>query len=117
SRRRHTRFSRDWSSDVCSSDLGSHVSAIMYTTGQLLAKGSNVNSNNPESTYMTGLFIAERVHGDQNVIWNTADICEPCPVYEGGNQYRSNFEVVSWPNQIGRASCRERGRIVVSREV
>src|SRR5690606_41134820 len=24
SRRRHTRFSRDWSSDVCSSDLGSY---------------------------------------------------------------------------------------------
>src|SRR5690606_41097956 len=23
-RRRHTRFSRDWSSDVCSSDLGIH---------------------------------------------------------------------------------------------
>src|SRR5690606_18168574 len=26
SRRRHTRFSRDWSSDVCSSDLGSRTS-------------------------------------------------------------------------------------------
>src|SRR5690606_39396214 len=25
SRRRHTRFSRDWSSDVCSSDLGNIV--------------------------------------------------------------------------------------------
>src|SRR5690606_39775240 len=25
SRRRHTRFSRDWSSDVCSSDLSGHV--------------------------------------------------------------------------------------------
>src|SRR5690606_40986259 len=25
SRRRHTRFSRDWSSDVCSSDLREHV--------------------------------------------------------------------------------------------
>src|SRR5690606_39286766 len=25
SRRRHTRFSRDWSSDVCSSDLGMRV--------------------------------------------------------------------------------------------
>src|SRR5690606_41207261 len=24
SRRRHTRFSRDWSSDVCSSDLGAN---------------------------------------------------------------------------------------------
>src|SRR5690606_40732481 len=27
SRRRHTRFSRDWSSDVCSSDLGLHLGA------------------------------------------------------------------------------------------
>src|SRR5690606_40420021 len=27
SRRRHTRFSRDWSSDVCSSDLLEHTSA------------------------------------------------------------------------------------------
>src|SRR5690606_41029613 len=26
SRRRHTRFSRDWSSDVCSSDLRLHLS-------------------------------------------------------------------------------------------
>src|SRR5690606_39830586 len=26
SRRRHTRFSRDWSSDVCSSDLGGAIS-------------------------------------------------------------------------------------------
>src|SRR5690606_40929659 len=25
SRRRHTRFSRDWSSDVCSSDLGEYL--------------------------------------------------------------------------------------------
>src|SRR5690606_41196039 len=28
SRRRHTRFSRDWSSDVCSSDLGVNVVAF-----------------------------------------------------------------------------------------
>src|SRR5690625_8051704 len=25
SRRRHTRWPRDWSSDVCSSDLGAHI--------------------------------------------------------------------------------------------
>src|SRR5690606_40387173 len=30
-RRRHTRFSRDWSSDVCSSDLGSHLVGIPKT--------------------------------------------------------------------------------------
>src|SRR5690606_1828438 len=30
SRRRHTRFARDWSSDVCSSDLGNGESPINY---------------------------------------------------------------------------------------
>src|SRR5207302_4871874 len=29
SRRRHTRFSRDWSSDVCSSDLASAAAALI----------------------------------------------------------------------------------------
>src|SRR5690606_39897234 len=28
SRRRHTSFSRDWSSDVCSSDLGENVASV-----------------------------------------------------------------------------------------
>src|SRR5690606_39962388 len=32
SRRRHTRFSRDWSSDVCSSDLGQ---VVVTRTGDL----------------------------------------------------------------------------------
>src|SRR5690606_39680082 len=32
SRRRHTRFSRDWSSDVCSSDLWNFLLAIMVGT-------------------------------------------------------------------------------------
>src|SRR5690606_40365236 len=30
SRRRHTRFSRDWSSDVCSSDLAYHASETAF---------------------------------------------------------------------------------------
>src|SRR5690606_41133216 len=34
SRRRHTRFSRDWSSDVCSSDLG--LLALVVSLGALL---------------------------------------------------------------------------------
>src|SRR5690606_25787775 len=33
SRRRHTRFSRDWSSDVCSSDLPATGMAISLATG------------------------------------------------------------------------------------
>src|SRR5436309_15974623 len=38
SRRRHTRFSRDWSSDVCSSDLAQDVGFAMnptYIEGQI----------------------------------------------------------------------------------
>src|SRR5690606_41083501 len=31
SRRRHTRFSRDWSSDVCSSDLTAAALAMFWT--------------------------------------------------------------------------------------
>src|SRR5690606_29295012 len=34
SRRRHTRFSRDWSSDVCSSDLAHALAAMCLETGQ-----------------------------------------------------------------------------------
>src|SRR5690606_40348400 len=35
SRRRHTRFSRDWSSDVCSSDLPSNVLVLDEPTNDL----------------------------------------------------------------------------------
>src|SRR5690606_40464016 len=40
SRRRHTRFSRDWSSDVCSSDL----------TCRFLSPGTSPASTRPSST-------------------------------------------------------------------
>src|SRR5690606_40924509 len=36
SRRRHTRFSRDWSSDVCSSDLHYFVNQAFLEPNQLL---------------------------------------------------------------------------------
>src|SRR5690606_39652017 len=39
SRRRHTRFSRDWSSDVCSSDLRFATDGIA-----LIANGSSIDS-------------------------------------------------------------------------
>src|SRR5690606_40509562 len=36
SRRRHTRFSRDWSSDVCSSDLADAASGVGRDSGTAL---------------------------------------------------------------------------------
>src|SRR5207302_10106811 len=41
SRRRHTRFSRDWSSDVCSSDL---TRFLITTTGELLFRGEKTRA-------------------------------------------------------------------------
>src|SRR5690606_40256539 len=39
SRRRHTRFSRDWSSDVCSSDLLAEMGGVLVTVETGLVGG------------------------------------------------------------------------------
>src|SRR6266849_1993997 len=46
SRRRHTRSTRDWSSDVCSSDLG--LPAIIRPSFTLAGTGSGVAFNKAE---------------------------------------------------------------------
>src|SRR5207302_8059900 len=46
SRRRHTRFSRDWSSDVCSSDLGFRIlrhSRLSTDTPTAPSSASSIN--------------------------------------------------------------------------
>ena len=53
-----------------------HVFMLMIM--QLHVKGANGNSNNV--TYMTGLFIADTVHGSNEIIWNQDPLCDPCPV-------------------------------------
>src|SRR5690606_40516956 len=44
SRRRHTRFSRDWSSDVCSSDLSQGLSSDAFTF-RLQIQGPDADAN------------------------------------------------------------------------
>src|SRR2546429_2650151 len=82
SRRRHTRCSRDWSSDVCSSDLDGRL---------FLPRGlSDVSEEEPSITTIKG---------------ETPGIAQPvCPYLSarGGAHER----VIRW--EIGRASCRER---------
>jgi hypothetical protein len=84
---------------------GSSVTGIIFSSGEIKALGNNENSSNPEATYMTGLFIAESVHGINNVIWNAGDICsdqQPCPADNGDIDEPMNreaqFDVVAWPN-------------------
>src|SRR5207253_6122927 len=53
SRRRHTRWPRDWSSDVCSSDLISH-SALVKCRGEL-GRLERVRMTELELSYLDGL--------------------------------------------------------------
>src|SRR5437870_9862177 len=87
SRRRHTRWPRDWSSDVCSSDLAVIVSP-------------DVQINGLSSTELQDIY--------QGRITNWAQVGgpdEPITVV-----LHSNDSVTT---EIGRASCRERVEIWV----
>src|SRR5690606_40375316 len=98
SRRRHTRFSRDWSSDVCSSDLatGSSIEASVLITANLVdLKVPQIWAKAISSSH--GKILA-RI-GANHVIY---------PEREAGERVA---HLVS--GQIGRASCRERVQLSV----
>src|SRR5207249_7587018 len=88
SRRRHTRSKRDWSSDVCSSDLA-------------LSKTRSVKS---EALYLTTPASRQWCHIDtffrrhRRLKWDTIRLAT-----SGNKRKRMDFRV-----QIGRASCREK---------
>src|SRR5690606_40416918 len=54
SRRRHTRFSRDWSSDVCSSDLAVKLGIAPVLLGVLLV---------PEDARVAALYVVTAAYG------------------------------------------------------
>src|SRR5947209_12011834 len=80
SRRRHTRYWRDWSSDVCSSDL--HV-------GPAVAQGPG-NFEGLGRRLLDGLAL----EGAESV--------------EGRASLHLHAELADGSEEIGRASCRER---------
>src|SRR5690606_39992558 len=97
SRRRHTRFSRDWSSDVCSSDLGL-TDALVATARDLPAVPLHVEELELEGG------AAEVGDEDQ---------------HDGRSSDASGAP--SHDPEIGRASCRERvwssvGTVAVEKE-
>src|SRR5207302_7646692 len=90
SRRRHTRFSRDWSSDVCSSDLRERVEVA---DDVVVGRGSLVEND-------TTIGRGTRIQADAYITaYSTLEedvFIAPCVV-----------------TKIGRASCRERVEVVV----
>src|SRR5206468_7161294 len=83
SRRRHTRSDRDWSSDVCSSDLSST---------------NSTSSSPPTTACSTRSGVAETRAGDPH---------SRRPYARSGGSQQSGQN-----RQIGRASCRERVQIL-----
>src|SRR5690349_22738283 len=88
SRRRHTRSLRDWSSDVCSSDLGGAVGAWV-NTGLLPLRLAPL-SGEPARVIASGEVARFR-------------FVQPA----AGGRYGVRL------SQIGRASCRARAEVVV----
>src|SRR5207245_5345170 len=89
SRRRHTRCYRDWSSDVCSSDLIMRLAYDAY--GNLL--GAAVGIVNPPVTKM--LYTGQQLDPNLVQYYLRARFYDPAT---------GRFTAI---DQIGRASCRE----------
>src|SRR5690606_40990372 len=93
-RRRHTRFSRDWSSDVCSSDLNELMlfDALFLRQTHSIIGATVTHADRPLVSFIKegDFLITQDPHLGLGVM--TAD-CMPIACYD---------------EQIGRASCRER---------
>src|SRR5207247_5157949 len=91
SRRRHTRSTRDWSSDVCSSDLGEGA-----RSGRCVHAHADAN----------GRYRFQLHAGTYTVVAVTS---KPLPRCSPTNATVSvNHTLRPGPYKIGRASCRER---------
>src|SRR5699024_12035777 len=88
SRRRHTRSKRDWSSDVCSSDLFGII-------------GTTIESENPDvaTAVIKNGFVTITSHAEGSTAIKVAN---------GEDVATIDVTVDEFGNKIGRASCRER---------
>src|SRR5690606_40594520 len=96
SRRRHTSFSRDWSSDVCSSDLPSRAKASGAYINSALAKTEALLNGYDEAIVLgADGQVSEASAANLFIVRGGTLITPP----------------VTSDVQIGRASCRERGEV------
>src|SRR5690606_40364280 len=96
--RRHTRFSRDWSSDVCSSDLNLETMKTVQTLLILAITTTTMMAQNalpPNTIDVTGEGIVRVVPDEVTINIRV----------ENTNENTKNLK------EIGRASCRKRREI------
>src|SRR5207248_4802673 len=95
SRRRHTRSYGDWSSDVCSSDLG-ELRAHLLRAERRTHFSKQVEHRNPAA--VAHLRVRYPEHGAIAADHPAREVQEPAIAHTAAAR-----------QQIGRASCRERG--------
>src|SRR5690606_40091035 len=99
SSRRHTRFSRDWSSDVCSSDLPALAPLVALDIAKALAPIAAHAQIKLTHVLVAGQLAGTAIHDDATAFQNIAI----------ARVLERHARV-----QIGRASCREREYMLVS---
>src|SRR5215475_9757980 len=80
SRRRHTRFSRDWSSDVCSSDLLAPGSTLVFYTDGLVDRRQRADGSvytDAEVQHMLQRAVREAARGTVDQIAEAAEHAVP----------------------------------------
>src|SRR5206468_9131588 len=93
---RHTRSDRDWSSDVCSSDLRAGVGTTPPNVLGAPNPQSSVIMSNTLGAFLGGTTVGGH-HGFDSVAFS---LITPPNSGSGGES--------CFPSKIGRASCRER---------
>src|SRR5690606_40232603 len=101
SRRRHTRFSRDWSSDVCSSDLSNSCGA---EEGELESWSHTVSIGGQDQSEPRDRMSWQSAANAKCLSWASTPALDLVQGEHDGYQ------------QIGRASCRGRVGIIESAE-
>src|SRR5690606_41092506 len=93
----HTRFSRDWSSDVCSSDLTGAQSGVLYISGLPVEKNVIEGIARKAKSFRNAFAL---VHGSNSHVhvFNRTSVRMGLP--------DASVDYVF--TEIGRASCRER---------
>src|SRR5690606_39946627 len=92
-RRRHTRFSRDWSSDVCSSDLAARMAGMDPELEAFVPLLPQLDPRDPAAARRT-----------------FAELATSIPATDASDLEIEDLDVPADPAvpvQIGRASCRE----------
>src|SRR5690606_39409434 len=113
SRRRHTRFSRDWSSDVCSSDLASEwrTARRMFLPGGFLLDGAG-RSGRQRQTVEVARVVGHQldaVLGDAHGVGvaEAADLRYVQPWLDGKDHPRLEYRLVAgveeWPFVVAQA--------------